>query len=210
MRAAGMVRAFLQAVRERPGWFTAATGAALCVLGWYGISGERVVERQLPYLASATIPGAALIVAGATLSAVRRPGRGDAGEQTDRRIEQLYTLLVEPEPEPAEPAPARHPADAAASGEQPGDAKPGETRLAVPDGTLYHRPGCPLVAGKEQAEPVDVDRLRRRGLTPCPLCEPGPPQPPQVQSQQPPQAQPPPPPDPGPAHSPAPPDADAG
>ncbi|MBM7173531.1 hypothetical protein JQK87_35130, partial [Streptomyces sp. G44] len=42
-----------------------AGGAVLCVLGWYGVSGERFAERQLPYLASCTVPGAALIVAGA-------------------------------------------------------------------------------------------------------------------------------------------------
>ncbi|MEU4738468.1 hypothetical protein AB0G31_26180, partial [Streptomyces fradiae] len=42
-----------------------AVGAVLCVLGWYGASGEHVAERQLPYLASGTVPGAALVVAGA-------------------------------------------------------------------------------------------------------------------------------------------------
>ncbi|MFL9682264.1 hypothetical protein [Streptomyces sp. KL110A] len=51
------------------GLVTAAGGAVLCVLGWYGISGERFAERQLPYLASCTVPGAALLVAGAVLVA---------------------------------------------------------------------------------------------------------------------------------------------
>lgn len=49
------------------GVVAAAIGAVLCVLGWYGVSGERFAERQIPYLASCTVPGAALIVAGAVL-----------------------------------------------------------------------------------------------------------------------------------------------
>src|SRR5579859_3819475 len=83
--------AIARAVGERAGWVTAAAGAVLCVLGWYGVSGESVAERQLPYLASATIPGAALIVAGAVLVAAR-PARRT--ERADRHIETLYTLLV--------------------------------------------------------------------------------------------------------------------
>ena len=49
------------------GWAALAVGAVLCVIGWYGVSGERFAERQLPYLASCTVPGAALIIAGSVL-----------------------------------------------------------------------------------------------------------------------------------------------
>ena len=65
-----------------------ATGAVLCVIGWYGISGERFAERQLPYIASCTVPGAALIVAGAVLLAHGR------GALAAARVEELYGLLV--------------------------------------------------------------------------------------------------------------------
>ncbi|MFB7374799.1 hypothetical protein ACFC0D_33725 [Streptomyces sp. NPDC056222] len=116
-----------------------AGGAVLCVLGWYGISGERFAERQLPYLASCTVPGAALIVAGAVLigAAGRIPVRGPV-----------------PSPEaPEETAPP--------SSEEP--------PVRVPGGTLAHRPDCPLVAGREDAEPAgDAE------LDPCPVCEPWP------------------------------------
>ena len=50
----------------------AGAGAALCVLGWYQISGQPTVPQQLPYLASATIPGAALLIVGLVL-ALRTP-----------------------------------------------------------------------------------------------------------------------------------------
>ncbi|MFE7559353.1 hypothetical protein [Kitasatospora sp. NPDC057500] len=155
------------------GWALVAVGAVLCVLGWYGVSGERFVEQQVPYLASATVPGAALIVAGVVLVALRPSGRSRAGPPgssavtaataTDRRIEHLYALLVEPS-EPAEPAGPAGPTATAAPGPP----------LAVPGGTLYHRPDCPLVAGKPAAAPVDASAVRERGLTPCRLCDPGP------------------------------------
>lgn len=65
------------------GIVAAATGAVLSVLGWYGVSGERFAERQIPYLASCTVPGAALMVAGAVLLSgvpLRRPPEGGPQE----------------------------------------------------------------------------------------------------------------------------------
>ncbi|MEY9860838.1 hypothetical protein ABH935_006475 [Catenulispora sp. GAS73] len=149
-----------RAVREWSGWLIVAAGAVLCVLGWYGVSGESVIEQQLPYLASATIPGAAMIVAGATLIA-SRPSHRTAG--ADQRIETLYALLVA---DPTEPAttPRKQPAAP-------------EALLAVPGGTLYHRRDCPLVADKPTAEPIDTAAIIERSLTPCPVCEPPPPGP---------------------------------
>ncbi|MFF8840020.1 hypothetical protein [Streptomyces sp. NPDC015130] len=108
----------------------AAVGAVLCALGWYAISGERFAERQLPYLASCTVPGAALIVAGAVLVAA--------------------SLLLPAAP--AEPDP--DPADTAETGPPSSDGPP----LRVPGGTLAHRPDCPLVAGRAEAtEAGDAD-----------------------------------------------------
>jgi hypothetical protein len=62
----------------------AGVGAVLCVLGWYQISGQPTVAQQLPYLASATIPGAALLAVGLGL-ALRMPrSRG-----VPRRTEEI-------------------------------------------------------------------------------------------------------------------------
>ncbi|MFE5797718.1 hypothetical protein ACFQ8C_34775 [Streptomyces sp. NPDC056503] len=112
------------------GLVAAAGGALLCVLGWYGISGERFAERQLPYLASCTVPGAALLVAGAVLigTAARTappPPRDGAAP---------------PDPEATAAAPVS-------------DAPP----LRVPGGTLAHRPDCPLVADRADAVPAAGD-----------------------------------------------------
>ncbi|MGP9021651.1 hypothetical protein ACT1U9_25040 [Streptomyces sp. BR1] len=113
-----------------------ACGAVLCVAGWYGVSGERFAARQIPYLASCTVPGAALLVAGAVLLA---------------RVE----AVPEVRPRPAE-AP-----------EEPGPPSSDGPLLCVPGGTLAHRPDCPLVAARPDAQPAG-DKL----LDPCPVCEP--------------------------------------
>ncbi|MEN8653121.1 hypothetical protein ABCR94_21630 [Streptomyces sp. 21So2-11] len=120
-------------------------GAVLCVIGWYGISGERFAERQLPYLASCTVPGAALIIAGAVLVA-----RGDARTWPPRAEE------------PYDPAGDEDPADLPAPPSAEGPP------LRVPGGTLLHRPDCPLVTGKPGARPAGD----ASGLLPCPVCEP--------------------------------------
>ncbi|MFF5976362.1 hypothetical protein ACFY7C_33130 [Streptomyces sp. NPDC012769] len=110
------------------GLVAAAGGAVLCVLGWYGVSGERFAERQLPYLASCTVPGAALLVVGAVLGAAA-----------------LFA--------PVAPSPVRPPEEGDAV-EEPAAPSSGEPPLRVPGGTLAHRPDCPLVAGRPEAVPA--------------------------------------------------------
>jgi hypothetical protein len=137
------------------GWAALAAGAVLCVVGWYGVSGERFAERQLPYLASCTVPGAALIIAGAVLLA---HGRDTIAAL---RVEELYGLLVATEPTDTGES-ARPTAPLAVSGEL----------LMVPGGTLWHRADCPLVSGKVEAVPVDAKLVTSGELGPCPICEP--------------------------------------
>ncbi|WP_149180622.1 hypothetical protein [Streptomyces sp. TRM49041] len=136
-----------------------AGGAVLCVLGWYGVSGERFAERQLPYLASSTVPGAALIVAGAVwVATVARttagrgawPGRTGAAEEGEE-------------------------GEAAASDGAAFRPSSDEPPVRVPDGTLAHRPDCPLVAGKAGVVPVGD-----AAFEPCPVCEPETPETPEA------------------------------
>ncbi|UNO42861.1 hypothetical protein [Streptomyces sp. MST-110588] len=167
------------------GWAALAAGAVLCAIGWYGVSGERFAERQIPYLASCTIPGAALIVAGAMLVA-----RGDQGLAA-ARVEELYGLLVAYEGEPGATEPGAQETTAAAphtgtgapaasqvpdeDGSTAGDHGQAPQRLfGVPGGTLFHRPRCPLVAGRPDATPLAAGLLGGDDLPlrPCPICEP--------------------------------------
>ena len=163
-------------VRPAPwaGWAALAAGAVLCVLGWYGVSGERFAERQLPYLASCTVPGAALIVAGAVLL-----GRGEDGVAADRVAEVHRLLVAAGEPDDASPAssgpadaPAPHDGAAGSAARREPAAQEAGPPLAVPGGTLVHRPSCPLVAAKPDAFPAGPEVRRELGLTACPLCEP--------------------------------------
>ncbi|MFB7396787.1 hypothetical protein ACFV6U_34900 [Streptomyces sp. NPDC059810] len=144
------------------GLVAAAGGAVLCVLGWYGISGERFTERQLPYLASCTVPGAALIVAGAVLvvAAYALPVRPPEphGRET---AEDGSGAVGDPVTGPAGDGPVTEGTPPPSSDGPP---------LRVPGGTLAHRPDCPLVAGRPGAtEAGDA------ALAPCPVCEPWPP-----------------------------------
>ena len=102
-------------------------GVVLCVLGWYQASGQATVAQQIPYLASATIPGAALLAAGA-VALLRPSARADAASDRAKA-----------------PALIRHPS-----------AAPGAEAafLRVPDGRYLHTPDCPLMDGRADAVPL--------------------------------------------------------
>lgn len=143
-------------------WAALAAGAVLCALGWYGVSGERFAARQIPYLASCTVPGAALIVAGAVLLAAYGPEGGPRGERGERE-----------RGEHEGPGEREWPGASGGPPGEPGAEDTGPVALvAVPAGTLAHTPGCPLVDGKPEATPLEPEALRERELRPCPICEP--------------------------------------
>lgn len=141
------VNRLLRIVAGAPlGWVVTAAGAALLVVGWYGISGESVVAKQLPYLASATIPGAALLVAGLLVAA-----RAQTGERDRQLLADLHAALLTPEP-----APAPQVTD--------------DGLWATARGQTYHRAGCPLA--RHGADKITEAQVCQRGLEPCPVCDP--------------------------------------
>lgn len=142
-------RLLRQAAGAPLGWVVTAVGAALLVVGWYGVSGESEVAKQVPYLASATIPGAALVIAGLLIAARHHPGERDR-----QLLADLHATLLEPAPPPESDAPAD-----------------GDGGLwATANGTTYHRLGCTLA--KYGATRLTPAQVRERGLTPCSVCEP--------------------------------------
>ncbi len=128
------------------GWVVAAVGIGMDVVGWYQISGQPTEAQQLPYLASATIPGAALIVAGAVLIAARR--RAEQGGSRGG-IEGL----------------AGAGSTQARSGRRDG-------LWALPDGSYLHRGDCPLLDGKPEAFEVSRDADGSAPSRACHICEP--------------------------------------
>jgi hypothetical protein len=146
------------------GWAALAAGAVLCVIGWYGVSGERYAERQLPYLASCTIPGAALIVAAAVLLTHGRSALAAA------RVEELYGLLVAAETRRRRGVRTGR---RGARGGQRGPADGARRHAVAPRGLPVGRreagsgAGGLEVGGERRAEPLPDLRTRRsRRLTP--------------------------------------------
>jgi hypothetical protein len=155
------------AVRPVVGWVLAAAGAIALFVGWWGISGQTLTAKQLPYLVSAGLHGIALfIMAGVFLATddVRR--QFDRIGDLERKVDDLYALFA---------------ADIASGGTGTGTGVLAPTApadsavdrvVALPSGASYHRPDCALVAGKPEARPVDAATLRRRGLAACRVCSP--------------------------------------
>jgi hypothetical protein len=150
--------------RSRPqgggrGWLGTAlalVGVALSFLGWYGVSGRATIGEQVPYLASASIPGAALIVAAAVVLTGESTLR--ASQRTDALITDLHALLVDATPLDA---------DAAAVG-----APLHDTLVVAPGGEHFHRGDCALVTGKPGIKILGANANDRWGLSACPVCEP--------------------------------------
>jgi hypothetical protein len=65
-------------------------GVLLLVVGWYLISGEAIAGKQLPYLASASIPGAVLVVCGVVVAV-----SGSSDADVRRQVAELHALLTE-------------------------------------------------------------------------------------------------------------------
>ena len=83
------------AVRPVLGWVLAAAGAITLLVGWFGVSGESLTAKQLPYVVSAGLAGIALfIMAGVFLATddVRR--QFDRIGELERKVDDLYALFV--------------------------------------------------------------------------------------------------------------------
>jgi len=160
-------------VRPLVGWILALLGAVALFLGWWGVSGQALTAKQLPYLISGGLVGIALIVLAAVFLATedwrRQMKRLDALEH---KIDELHHLLTTDVPIAPGTPPATAPAPRAAARSNPAVSVVGPVTLALPTGTVYHRAGCALIAGKAAAAPVDAAAVAERGLAPCRVCDP--------------------------------------
>ncbi|HEU5085752.1 MAG TPA: hypothetical protein VFU14_20590 [Acidimicrobiales bacterium] len=156
------------AFRPYAGWCFYGFGALLVVLGYFGVSGESIVAKQLPYLVSGGLGGVLLAVLGAYvlgIDALRR----DSGrlDRMERQIEELHRALLERIDAPAVTDGGSAPDAATGSNGRPA----GATVVLVEAGESFHRPSCALVDGKPGTSLPAVDAAGR-GLRPCPVCEP--------------------------------------
>lgn len=139
-----------EAWRPLLGWSLVALAAVSLFLAWWGVSGQSVVAKQLPYLVSGGFTGVALTVMAAALltggDLRRQAGRVD---QIERKVDDLYRLLTE------EVTVVKD-----------------DRLVALPAGTTYHRPDCRLVSGKPDVAPVSSTDIADRHLNPCRICTP--------------------------------------
>ena len=156
------------------GWVLAALGVIVIFVGWFGVSGQALVAKQLPYLISGGLGGVALVGVGAALIGTERLRR-DAGRMArlEDMVEELRGVLLA---HPDEPAGSASGAAATAGPVPAGPVSAGQVTagqvLAVPSGSTYHRADCSMVRGKPAVEPVTAGQIDQRGLTPCRICEP--------------------------------------
>ncbi len=153
-------------IRNLVGYAAVVIGAVLLFLGWYGVSGYANVAQQIPYLASASIPGAALIIAGAVLVANDRTRRSD--ERAAAMVDALYRLLTES----ISDDPARGDETAAKPQNVTASAARAGTLVQVGGGSRFHRPECALTDGKADVVTVDATDIAEHHLSACPICDP--------------------------------------
>ena len=117
-------------------------GAAMIVASWFEASGQLTVRGELTWLNLGLV---GLIVCGVSNAVWLLQGR--------RNVGTARVLLL---PDPATP-PAAGPYAAGA------DAR---VTVNAPGMTMFHRPDCPLIQGKET-----VARAARNNQVPCQVCK---------------------------------------
>jgi len=141
-------------------------GFILILLGWSGASHTVNLYEQIPYSISGGMLGLGLIFAGGFcyfaywLTQLVYAARRDANDTRLilERIEELLTVNAAMSTAGAAPSVTKATATA--------DTKP---FLATATGTMYHRPDCPSVAGRDGLRQVSGTEA---GLSPCRICEP--------------------------------------
>lgn len=167
-----------QAVREIlplvAGWLLIVAGAVVLSVGWFGISGEALVARQLPYLVSGGLGGLALVVVGAAVIGSRDVRAvGGRLETLERQVADLHAALLQERTRDDGDGervgitdPTHDPRSAAAQ-----DAAADRRVLVLPQGERFHAAGCPIVADKDGVERLSRAEADERGFAPCRLCD---------------------------------------
>jgi hypothetical protein len=160
------------------GWVLTVIGLLAIFLGWFGLSGQALVAKQLPFLISGGIGGIALVAIGAVILGTEDL-RKDSGrlDRLEKQIAQLHAVLLARADAPdvslaeTEEESARHPNgkhERDLYGPEPDD----EELVALPGAATFHRPGCAMVEGKPELETISEDVVRDESLKPCRLCDP--------------------------------------
>jgi hypothetical protein len=149
-------------IRPYLGYVLIALGLLLILVGYLGVSREVYVGRQIPYVVSGGLLGVAAVTLGSRLLLIEDLRR-DSGrlDRLEKAVVDLHQVLLS---RPDAPLPGQ----VSSNGRK---AAP-ERLLTVPGGESFHREDCPVVEGKAQQRAVSPETAKRRGLRPCPMCQP--------------------------------------
>ena len=139
-------------------------GLLVILLGWYGAAHTPYLFEQVPYLISGGILGLGLVTGAGLLYFGGWVAKSAAAQQ--RASEE--TLLLLREIRDGLGAAPRTPAGSAGSNGHV-TMPAGGAFVATAHGSMWHRPDCAVVAGREDLHLVGPDG---DGLQPCSLCDP--------------------------------------
>jgi hypothetical protein len=156
-----------KATRPVIGWVLLAISALVILIGWIGVSGTPVVAKQIPYVVSGGIFGVFLAIFGAYFLGTEEL-RKDSGrlDKLERMVEELHQVLLS-----REDAPTVVSSDHASAVDEAATAN-GHSYVSLAGSDMYHRPDCSMVASKPNSAKLAPSTIRKRKLSPCPLCEP--------------------------------------
>lgn len=135
-------------------------GLTALVVGWLGVASNGLVFLQLPYLVSGGLLGVGLLFASGMIYLASWISRTAAVQR--RQNDELLHAVTR-----LQQALVVAPAVAAGTGGDNG--RTGRHFLATPNGTMFHRPDCAIVTGREDLHEVEPDTA---GMRPCGMCAP--------------------------------------
>jgi hypothetical protein len=172
-------RYFAAAGGQALGYVLVVLGVLVLVVGWFGVSREGIVAKQLPYLVSGGIGGSFMLGIGALLLITHELRLDNRRlEAVEATLEELRDALLLPDDvtvatlatnghDPVAFEPALVPS-ANGNGTGTTSAAP---YVIVSGGSRFHDPGCSATTGKSVTG-IDLAEAHARGLQPCRLCEP--------------------------------------
>jgi hypothetical protein len=162
-----------KATRPVVGWILVGVGALFIVLGYVGVAHQVLVAKQLPYLVSGGILGLGVVTVGVMFIATEQIRR-DSGrlDRLEHMVDELHLVLLSRPDAPALPAAESSAArDVSGPVGSPVNGSGAGHLVALAASERYHLDTCEVVQGKP-ASLVTERVIKRRALTPCPLCEP--------------------------------------
>lgn len=129
-------------------------GLLVILLGWYGAAHTPYLFEQVPYMISGGLVGLALVTGAGLLYFGSWVARSAGAQQ--RAAEETLSLL-------------REIRDGLGGARSAATANGHTGFVATARGSMWHRPDCAVVAGREDLREVGPDG---DGLKPCALCDP--------------------------------------